>query len=119
MRKPETIFTARVTKEMRACNALVYPIIACEQTPPGYPDRVVWHTYWQGWLEFKAEHTCLGIHQAHVIRELNRRKAGSAYVVREAGGAIRIEDEQGAVLGEVGNGRELLLWLGKHRCPQT
>ena len=116
MRKLESLFTARVTREMRMCNAMVYPIIACEQTPAGYPDRVVWHSYWQGWIEFKAQTTKLEPHQVKVIRELNKRRPGSAVVVREwEGGMIRIENEDGRLLGEVNDGKELVRWLGRYR----
>ena len=47
-------------------------------------------------LEFKDTGTALEPQQARMIREINKRRAGAAYVVRAPG---TVEDADGVVLG--------------------
>lgn len=74
-------FSSRVTAALRRRGALVYPIVAGLHAPAGWPDRVVWHPRWKGFVEVKVD-AVVAPAQRHVMSELNRRGAGSAFVVR-------------------------------------
>jgi hypothetical protein len=74
-----------LTPALQAQGALVYPVIAGMHAPAGYPDTVVWHPLWCGWIEAKAETTVTEVLQWVRIEELNRRVRGSACVVRRVG----------------------------------
>lgn len=62
-------------------NAMVYPLIANEKAPPGWPDRYLHHAYWHGHLEFKSEHGRASKQQEIIVRDLCTRVPGSAFFV--------------------------------------
>lgn len=62
-------------------NAVVVPYVGSERQPSGYPDRIVWHSQWHGWIEFKDK-AVIGTLQQKRWRELNARVPGSAVIVR-------------------------------------
>lgn len=103
---PESDFTARIVRELRARNAVVCVIHQGRYSTPGTPDRYVCHRYWTGLLEFKDEGTRLRPEQRAMIREIRRRVPWAAFVVRAPG---FVEDERGEVLAEFdGTGHDLV-----------
>ena len=86
----EMEFTSRITKEMKDCNAMIYPLIQYSKTegahrfgvPKGWPDRYVAHRYYQGFLEFKGAKTRIIQEQRYIISEL-RNRGVNVYVIRE------------------------------------
>lgn len=111
---PEKVFRNRICKELRAQNALVFPIIGGKierenniyTQNPGLPDVYVIHRYIGGiWLEFKAEKGKLSEKQRITIREMNLRIADIAFVARSPG---VLENENGEIFGGFINGRELI-----------
>lgn len=119
---PEKVFRNRICKELRAQNALVFPIIGGKivgnniytqrenniyTQNPGLPDIYVVHRYIGGiWLEFKAEKGKLSEKQRITIREMNARAAKTiAFIARSPG---ILENEFGDMFGSFRNGRELI-----------
>lgn len=106
MNPKESKWTAKVVKEAREIGTLVFAIVGSEMQEPGWPDRHFTHRRWSGFLEFKGKVTRVKPKQAIIIRELNRRKPGSAYIVRWPG---LVQDHDGNTLGEFdGTGRDLI-----------
>lgn len=81
-RETESQWTKKVCEELRKCNALVFSLVAQRAGEAGWPDRYVCHKLWNGWLEFKGKATKLKQKQACMIRELNVRQPGSAFIIR-------------------------------------
>ena len=108
---PEKLFRGRICKELRAQNALVFPIIGGRivgnvSQNPGLPDVYVVHRYIRGiWLEFKAEKGKLSEKQFVTIREMNDRAVDIAFIARAPG---ILENEFGDMFGSFRNGRELI-----------
>lgn len=102
--------TGQLGKALTSLGAVVVPYCATRRQPSGYPDRLVWHTKWSGWLEFKDIKTRLTPLQKHRITELNKRKPGSAYVVRfgSSWSEGQVETVDGEVLSEWYSAEELL-----------
>lgn len=111
----EKEFTARLTRGLRDCNAVVCVIHQTRYSTPGTPDRYVVHRRWHGMLEFKDDDTKLRPDQRVVIREMNRRRPGSALVVRAPG---VVEDEAGGRLGTFTTALELLAILEALSCER-
>ena len=83
--------------------------VACE---PGWPDRYVHHTLFAVWLEFKDTKGKLSPMQKYKIDQMNRRRPGSAFVVRrmfDDGGVI--EQSDGHELASFSDARELFNML--------
>ena len=103
----ETKLTKRWVGAMEGRGAVVVPYVASQMQPSGYPDRIVWHAWWTGWIELKGHRTRVQRNQRLRMRELNRRRAGSAYVFRfvdgssEARWAGTVEDQEGGVLSTI------------------
>lgn len=74
----------------------------------------MWHPAWHGWLEFKGARTALTAKQRIVLRRLNERVPGSAYVVRYPD---RIENERGDLLATFDEPGQLLEAL-RGNCPE-
>jgi hypothetical protein len=92
----ESARTRKLCEGLRKLNAMVYAAVAGEKGTSGWPDRYVHHRTWQGWLEFKdGTRKCTPLQQ-EIIRGMNARCCGSAYVVRH--GANTIENHDGEVL---------------------
>lgn len=103
---------AVVMPALKSCNCMVFAVVGGaaqrsdsreERAPvvmqqPGWPDRYVHHKYWAGWLEIKGEKTRVTDLQAKVMRELNNRRPGSAFVLRLPG---LIESESGETLADL------------------
>lgn len=110
--KTESPWTKRVCDELRKCNALVFSLIAQRAGEAGWPDRYVCHKLWSGWLEFKGNATKLKRKQAFVIRELNVRQPGSAFIIRKDGskddGGGIIEDHEERLMLRFKNSKDLL-----------
>lgn len=115
-KKKECAWTRSICQKLEAHGCKVRSIVASRMQQPGWPDRWVTHRLWHGHLEFKGEDTVLTALQRIVIRDINLRQPGTAFVVRcaqkpnwpEAG---RIEDHDGKVLHEFDNVRGLLAGL--------
>lgn len=107
----ETQWTKTITDDMKKCNAMVFAIVGSLMQEPGWPDRFISHSVWQGHLEFKGVKTKLEAKQAFIVRELNRRKEGTAYVIRQPD---RIEDHRGSLVDHFdGTGFGLIHKLGE------
>lgn len=114
----EAEFTATICDDLRRCNAVVLPIVGNAMMPRGWPDRYVHHAYWQGWLEFKAVNGIIAAAQREIMKSLNVRKSGSAFVVRQLAvhcatdGRAALQSEYGSTLLVFdGTGKELLRCL--------
>lgn len=91
--------------------AMVFAVVAHRLQESGWPDRYVSHVRWRGWLEFKGPETPVAVKQRIVLRGL-RARGDAAWVVRLPN---RVEDEDGALLGEFdGTAAGLLQWLEEH-----
>lgn len=101
----ESEWTRKICKELEQHNALVFAIVGGPMQTVALPDRYVHHAYWCGWLEFKGAQTRLTPLQKKRIDELNRRRGGSAFVVRYPG---LIESTDGIQLGVFHNTTQLL-----------
>lgn len=107
----ESKWTREICGELHRNNAMVHAIVGTMMQAAGWPDRYVAHTLWQGYLEFKGEKTELKKHQAIILRELNKRRPGLAYVVRYPN---RIEDYNGNLVKRFhGTGADLLHTLNE------
>lgn len=107
----ESKWTRKICCEMEECNAIVTAMVASMMQQPGIPDRHVCHAHWGGWLEFKGERTRLTDVQKIFVREQNRRRPGTAFVVRAPD---RIEDHEGVLVSYFdGTGHDLVLKLGE------
>lgn len=78
----EMDFTKQICKELEDRGADVYPVVAGRLGRSKYPDRLVTHRDWMGWLEFKGVTTVLQKAQKLRLERLRRCRAGSAWVVR-------------------------------------
>lgn len=80
----EAKWTASMRDELEQCGAVVVPYVASAHAS-GWPDRIVWHPKWRGWIEFKGEKTQVAKRQKANIATLNRRRPGTAVIVRYPG----------------------------------
>jgi len=78
----ETQITAGLVKALEGVGAVVVPYTASKRQPAGYPDRIVWHGIWAGWLELKGHQTAVQLNQRIRMEALNARRPGSAWVLR-------------------------------------
>ena len=124
----EKEFRNRICKELRAQNALIFPIIGGKierenniyTQNPGLPDVYVVHRYFGNvdgcgggiWLEFKAEKGKLSEKQRITIREMNVRAINIAFIARAPG---YLENELGDPLGSFNNGKELIELIRRYR----
>jgi hypothetical protein len=81
-KKLERDLVAEFTRTLRAQGALVYPLIQDERTPPGWPDRLVWHEKWCGLVEVKGPATRAEPHQVELLRRLDEKRRWSAVQLR-------------------------------------
>lgn len=107
-RESESQGSRRLYRELRAHNALVLALVAHRAQEGGWPDCFVCHTLWRGWLELKADKTLVSLKQRYIIKELNARRSGSAFVIRLPD---RIEDTKGELILRFTDARDLLLKL--------
>ena len=106
-------WTRDVCEQMTRCNAMILPNVAGRMVAPGWPDRLVWHRYWSGLLEFKGKRTRVEPHQKIKLRELRERQPGCVFVVRYPD---RIEDENGSLIANFdGSGHGLIIKLAELR----
>lgn len=96
----ENHFAANFSREMRAVGGMVYPLVASQYAPSGWPDKLLVHRRWTGLLELKSDATVVRPAQRVVHRELRKRRPGVNYVVRRDGDDDRcvVEDEEGTEL---------------------
>lgn len=114
----ESDWTARMMKEIVAAGGLVMPIVAHRRGEPGWPDRLVIHTRWTGFVESKVDGRQLTTLQRVRIREIRRRLPNGAVVARRCGdGYCQLEDETGERLA-LFNGTGLGLLLAMERLSQ-
>lgn len=113
--KLEREWRGKICQQMRECNAMVFAIVPSIYMEPGWPDVHVHHAYWRGWIEFKGAETLLTEKQRVVIRELNKRHSGSAFIARHSGNENvgYLMDERNDKLGIFETGKELLKILAK------
>lgn len=78
----ENAFSAHVSSLLKERGAIVYPVIASSFAPDGFPDKLVTHPLWMGWLEMKGERTVVKAKQLYIMAELNRRRQGVAALCR-------------------------------------
>lgn len=81
----ECAWTRRTCEALTRLGCKVRAIVATRRQQPGWPDRWLCHERWHGHLEFKGVETKLTTLQRIVIREINLRQPGTAFVVRRAG----------------------------------
>ncbi len=76
---------------------MIFPIVASRMQPPGWPDRIIVHRLWVGFIEFKGVNTAVRPVQAVVMKNL-RRRGRVVYIAREPG--ILIDPLDDRVVGE-------------------
>jgi len=106
--------TRDMCRQLEALGAMTYPLQANQFAPAGWPDRYICHPVWHGHLEFKGANTDLTIKQIHVMKELNARQPGCAFVVRDTGliaGQIELPESGRIVLATFENAAGLLVAL--------
>lgn len=110
----EIKFTKTLCDGIVACNGVVIPYTASMRSRPGVPDRHIIHRYWWGWLEMKDDDGRLSQLQRSIIKQMNDRQPGSAFVIRRAACCGpkevigTIEDCDGTVLAEFSGVVEML-----------
>lgn len=115
----ESDFTRRLMHNIKDVGGLVMPIVAHRRGEPGWPDRLVVHTRWTGFVEVKVDDRQVTALQKIRIRDIRARMHNGAVVVRRAQSAsgvfyYQIEDERGERLALFdGTGLGLLLELEK------
>lgn len=87
----ENRFSARVSTALRNHGAMVYPIIAGQYSPAGWPDKLVVHPWWMGLIEIKSTTTPIGPLQIHIMQQLNAMCWGCAICYR------RHTDDEGII----------------------
>lgn len=114
-KKRERDHTAWLTRQLRDAGAEVVVVQACAEVS-GYPDRIVWHPRWHGWIEMKGVSTKLATRQRAVLQRLEERCPGRAVIVRSL-----VEDElfgveawDGSRIGAFETAAELLMLLEEH-----
>lgn len=115
--KSETAYRKFLIPELEGCTAEVFSIVGSKMQKNGYPDIIVDHPYYHGYVEFKGHDTVLEIHQYQRIKLLLATGA-NVLIVRAPN---RVEDEEGNLLLtfplDLGNpGIHLLIAL--HNCAQ-
>ena len=78
----ETQITKGWVDSMKAAGAIVVPYVASRRQPAGYPDRIIHHATWTGWIELKGYRTPVETRQRMRIDSLNARRPASAFVFR-------------------------------------
>lgn len=102
----ESKWTKKICSELELCGAIVVPMVAGSMSN-GWPDRIIWHPSWQGFVEFKAEKTVDTKQQQHNRQALNRRAPGTAVVARYPG-YVHCVTQHYETTGVFNNARELL-----------
>jgi len=94
--------TRELCKELVGLGAEVVPYVGSRRQPSGYPDRLIWHKLWYGWIEFKDTRTKVAKLQRHRMQCLHERVSGSVFVVRFGNSYDRgtIENHEGDILGK-------------------
>lgn len=77
----ESAATRVFCKLLESHNSLTCAIVGSLRQKRGLPDRFISHRRWQGWVEFKAFNGVVDPLQERFIREFNKRKVGSAFIV--------------------------------------
>lgn len=70
-------FCAALTK----CNAEIFACSASARQTPGWADRFIHHTLFSGWVEAKRVTNQLSTAQESIIRSLNQKRAGTAFII--------------------------------------
>ena len=104
----ETPWTRELCEDLRKHNAVVRALVGSSMQGRGLPDRLIWHRWWHGLVEFKGRDTTLRPEQVTTIRDMWQRCPGSVYVVREPG---LIEDWRGRAFTSFGGAGSLLAAL--------
>lgn len=77
----ETAFRKWLVPELRRCKAEVFSIVGSRMQKASYPDIILDHPYYHGYIEFKNENTILRADQIIQIKKLKATGA-HAFVVR-------------------------------------
>lgn len=85
---------------LRNQGAELYPCIASQWAPAGWPDLHVVHRMWAGLVERKASHTVLAPHQIVRMREINLRRPLYSVIAHHVGGET-LEISSVSSLGDV------------------
>lgn len=102
---------------MIAAGALIQPVVAGTLGQSGWPDRLIIHPLWFGFIEFKRGANPLSKIQEYLHREINRRRKFASFVCRfkESGCTDVVIDIEylGEVLchNHVCDGAELLITM--------
>jgi hypothetical protein len=99
----ESLWTKKICKQMEACGAMIFPIVASKMQQPGWPDRLVVCVGWCGLIEFKGVHTA--IREVQRVRMRDIRKRGRYVFLAREPGELYDGDQ---LVGEFENGAELL-----------
>lgn len=103
----ESMKTRELCRALEALGAMTYPLVGSDWQPPGWPDRIVIHKKWFGFLECKVNAAPLSPLQKRRCSELSKRGA-SVYVLRYRRDAMDLERADGTHVARVTNARELL-----------
>lgn len=106
-RKKESKITTRFAKAVNQTGGLVTPVVASEYLS-GFPDRIVTHPLWRGYIELKVDSNQLSKQQKAVINQLNRINPCCAFVVRYADETWTVEDSEAKVLRETNDPKRII-----------
>jgi hypothetical protein len=110
----EIKWTKKICKELEAQGAMIFPIVASRMQPPGWPDRIIVHKNWTGFIEFKGESTAIRPVQVVVMRNL-RKRGKIVYLAREPG--ILYDPYDYRVVGDFGSAAAMLELIVQDNCP--
>lgn len=79
--RSESEWNRKFCSSLTKCNAEVFACSASFRQTPGWPDRYIQHTIFCGWVEAKRITNDLTAAQQLIIRSLNQKRAGSAFIL--------------------------------------
>lgn len=124
VRYDETKWTGEICEQLRKLGDEVFAAVASSFQQPGWPDRHVVSVHGIWWLEFKGVKTKVTAAQRVRIKAVNRRRPGTACVVRKGEyGMHAVETEDGELIAnwyEVAELRYVLVrWTAAQQCKST
>jgi len=71
----ESKFTGWFCRCIEQCNGMTFAVVGSRMQSPGWPDRYIAHTAWNGWIEMKRGNIGLNDIQIKICRDLYARGA--------------------------------------------
>ena len=100
-----TKFWTKLMKDMFGTSIEIIPYVAGTRGRKGTADRIIWHPFWAGWIEFKGPNTPVSGAQETMGLRMNALRPGSYFRARQApsddglSGELMLQDKHGETLG--------------------